>query len=131
MGEVRFLQGKILGPIHSLGLSLKKELNLDTLTPDVISSSEIEGGKFDRDQVRSSVARRLGSNVGWLVPTPRKVDGVVEMMLDATQNYEAPLTEERMFGWYAVLRDIDDLIDEGILRKGEAGGRSAYYELLC
>jgi len=103
LGEVRLLQGKILGQIQSLGFSSKAEKNLEMLTLDVIKSSEIEGEKLNYDQVRSSIARRLGINTAGLVPSPRNIDGVVEMMLDATQNFKKPLTEERLFGWHAAL----------------------------
>jgi Fic family protein len=103
LGEVRLLQGKILGQMHSLGFSSKEEKNLEMLTLDVLKSSEIEGEKLNYDQVRSSIARRLGINTAGLVSSPRNVDGVVEMMLDATQNYKNPLTEERLFGWHAAL----------------------------
>ena len=103
LGEVRLLQGKILGQVHSLGFSSKEEKNLEMLTFDVLKSSEIEGEKLDYEQVRSSIARRLGINVAGLVPSPRNVEGIVEMMLDATQNYQSPLTEERLFGWHAAL----------------------------
>ncbi|MDR2147699.1 MAG: Fic family protein [Tannerella sp.] len=103
LGEVRLLQGKMLGQIHSLGFSSKEEKNLEMLTLDVLKSSEIEGEKLNYDQVRSSIARRLGINTAGLVSSPRNVDGVVEMMLDATQNYREPLTEERLFGWHAAL----------------------------
>jgi Fic family protein len=100
LGEVRLLQGKILGQILSLGFESKEEKNLENLTQDVIKSSEIEGEKLNYDQVRSSIARRLGINTAGLVPSPRNIDGVVEMMLDATQNFQHPLTEERLFGWH-------------------------------
>ncbi len=103
LGEVRLLQGKILGQIHSLGFSSKEEKNLEMLTLDVLKSSEIEGEKLNYDQVRSSIARRLGINTAGLISSPRNVDGVVEMMLDATQNHKSPLTEERLFGWHAAL----------------------------
>lgn len=103
LGEVRLLQGKILGQIHSLGFSSKEEKNLEMLTLDVLKSSEIEGEKLNYEQVRSSIARRLGINTAGLVPSPRNVEGIVEMMLDATQNYKNPLTEERLFGWHAAL----------------------------
>ena len=103
LGEVRLLQGKVMGQMHSLGFPSKKEKNLETLTLDVLRSSEIEGEKLDHGQIRSSVARRLGVNVAGLVPAPRNVDGIVEMMLDATQKYRDPLTEERLFGWHAAL----------------------------
>lgn len=103
LGEVRLLQGKILGQIHSLGFLSKEQKNLEMLTLDVIKSSEIEGEKLNYQQVRSSIARRLGINTAGLVPSPRNIDGVVEMMLDATQNYKNPLTEERLFSWHAAL----------------------------
>jgi Fic family protein len=102
-GEIRLLQGKLLGQIQSLGFSSKEEKNLETLTVDVLKSSEIEGEKLNYEQVRSSIARRLGINAAELVPSARNIEGVVEMMLDATQNYQKPLTEERLFGWHAAL----------------------------
>lgn len=103
LGDVRLLQGKMLGQIHSLGFSSKEEKKLEMLTLDVLKSSEIEGETLNYEQVRSSVARRLGINTAGLVTSPRDVEGVVEMMLDATQNYSEPLTEERLFGWHAAL----------------------------
>jgi len=103
LGEVRLLQGRIIGKMYSLGLSSKEERNLDALTSDVLNSFGIEGEKLDREEVRSSVARRLGLNTAGLVPTSRYTDGIVEMMLDATRNYRDPLTEERLFGWHASL----------------------------
>jgi len=103
LGEVRLLQGKILGQIHSLGFESKEEKNLETLTLDVLKSSEIEGEKLNYEQVRSSIARRLGINTAGLVQSLRDVEGVVEMMLDATQNYKKPLTKKRLFGWHAAL----------------------------
>lgn len=102
-GEVRHLQGKIAGQMSSIGFSTKKEANLTTLTLDVVKSSEIEGEQLNYEQVRSSIARRLGLDVAGLVPTDRNVEGVVEMMLDATQNYLQPLTEDRLFGWHSAL----------------------------
>ena len=83
--------------------TLQKEAELETLTLDVLKSSEIEGEKLDPDQVRSSIARRLGLDAGGTEPADRDVEGVVEMMLDATQNFAAPLTDERLFGWHAAL----------------------------
>jgi len=103
LGEVRLLQGKIWGQIHSLGFTSKEERNLEILTLDVLKSSEIEGEKLNYEQVRSSIARRLGINTAGLVSSPRNVEGVVEMMLDATQNFKKLLTEERLFGWHAAL----------------------------
>ena len=102
-GEVRNLQGKISGQMNALGFSVKEEATLTTLTLDVVKSSEIEGEHLNYEQVRSSIARRLGMDVAGLVSSDRYVEGVVEMMLDATQNYLHPLTEERLFGWHAAL----------------------------
>ena len=102
-GEVRNLQGKVNGQMNALGFSMKEEASLTTLTLDVIKSSEIEGEILNYDQVRSSIARRLGMDVAGLVASDRNVEGVVEMMLDATQNFQQPLTEERLFGWHSCL----------------------------
>src|SRR4029450_8783072 len=82
---------------------VKEEAVLRALTDDVLKSSEIEGEKLDADQVRSSVARRLGMDIGGLKPADRHVDGVVEMMLDATQRFDQPLSSERLFAWHASL----------------------------
>lgn len=87
----------------ALGFSLRQEAVLQTLTTEVIKSSEIEGEKLDAEQVRSSIARRLGIDIGALKPADRNVEGVVEMMLDATRNYNQPLTAERLFAWHAAL----------------------------
>ena len=103
LAEIRHQQGRLLGRMEGLGFDLQKEAELETLTLDVLKSSEIEGEVLDRDQVRSSIARRLGMDVVGLVPADRDVEGVVEMMLDATQNYSKPLTADRLFGWHAAL----------------------------
>ena len=103
LANVRHLQGRLLGQMESLGFKLKEEAVLSTLTLDVLKSTEIEGEILNKDQVRSSIARKLGLEVSGLVDSPRNVDGVVEMMLDATQNYMQPITSERMFGWHAAL----------------------------
>lgn len=103
LGNVRHRQGKLLGQMNALGFRLKETAFLDTLTLDVTKSSEIEGEYLNTDQVRSSIARRLGIDLAGAVPADRDVDGVVEMMLDATQKYEEDLTEERLFGWHAAL----------------------------
>lgn len=102
-GEVRHLQGTIIGQMRGLGFAAKEEAALNTLTTDIIKSSEIEGEKLNYDQVRSSIARKLGIDVGGLVPSNRNVEGIVEMMLDATRQYEQPLTAERLFSWHASL----------------------------
>jgi Fic family protein len=103
LAAVRHRQGLLLGRMKGLGFQLQKEAVLKTLTEDVLKSSEIEGEVLDRDQVRSSIARRLGMDVGGLPSADRHVEGVVEMMLDATQNFNEPLTAERLFGWHAAL----------------------------
>ena len=104
LGKVRHLQGKIFGQINALGFSIREETMLTTLTLDVLKSSEIEGEIFNYEQVRSSIARRLGIEYAGITSSPnRNVEGVVEMMLDATQNYRKPLDEERLFGWHASL----------------------------
>ena len=103
LASVRHRQGRLIGRMEALGFPLRSEAMLQTLTDDVVKSSEIEGEILNRDQVRSSIARRLGMDVGALTPADREVEGVVEMMLDATQNYDKPLTEERLFGWHAAL----------------------------
>lgn len=102
-GEVRHMQGKIIGQMNALGFSAKEEATLTTLTLDVVKSSAIEGELLNYDQVRSSIARRLGINTAGLVPSSRHIEGVVEMMLDATQRHHLPLTEERLLGWHAAL----------------------------
>jgi Fic family protein len=89
--------------MQALGFHQQQEAVLTTLTEDVLKSSEIEGEILDRDQVRSSIARRLGMDIGALPPADRNVEGVVEMMLDATQNFKSELTDERLFGWHASL----------------------------
>ena len=103
LGEVRHKQGKILGVMQGLGFRLQEETVLKTLTLDVVKSSEIEGEKLNPEQVRSSIARRLGIEIAGAVPAERDVEGVVEMLLDATQNYETLLDDERLFGWHAAL----------------------------
>lgn len=103
LAKVRHEQGRLLGRMESLGFELRNEAVLQTLTEDVLKSSEIEGERLDPEQVRSSIARRLGMDIAGLVPADRNVEGVVEMMLDATGKYDQPLTEERLFDWHASL----------------------------
>jgi Fic family protein len=103
LAEVRHRQGRLIGRMEALGFNLRAEAVLATLTEDVLKSSEIEGEILDREQVRSSIARRLGMDIGALEPADRSVEGVVEMMLDATQKYRTALTEERLFAWHAAL----------------------------
>src|SRR5213079_653268 len=103
LADVRHRQGRLIGHMEALGFDLRQEAVLQTLTADVLKSSEIEGEKLDAGQVRSSIARRLGIDIGGLKPADRNVEGVVEMMLDATRRYDQPLTEERLFAWHASL----------------------------
>jgi len=103
LAAVRHRQGRLIGRMEALGFRMRAEAILQTLILDVLKSSEIEGEILDSDQVRSSIARRLGLDIGAVVTVSRNVEGVVEMMLDATQNYDQPLTRERLFGWHASL----------------------------
>jgi Fic family protein len=103
LAAVRHRQGRLTGHMEALGFNLRQEAVLQTLTADVLKSSEIEGEKLDAEQVRSSIARRLGMDIGALKPADRNVERVVEMMLDATRHYDQPLTDERLFSWHASL----------------------------
>jgi Fic family protein len=100
---VRHRQGRLIGRMEALGFDLRREAVLATLTEDVLKSSEIEGEILHRERVRSSIARRMGMDIGALAQADRHTEGVVEMMLDATQNYAEPLTDERLFAWHAAL----------------------------
>src|SRR5580658_6105684 len=95
LADMRHRQGRLIGKMEGLGFRLREEAVLQTLTEDVVKSSEIEGEKLDPEAVRSSIARRMGLDIGGLIPSDRNVDGVVEMMLDATRYYSKPLTEDR------------------------------------
>lgn len=103
LGRVRNLQGRLMGKMEQLGFALQQEAFLTTLTLDVLKSTEIEGEFLNPEQVRSSLARRLGMDIVGLVPSDRNVDGIVEVMLDATQNNQSPLSDERLFNWHAAL----------------------------
>ena len=103
LAEVRYRQGRMIGHMEALGFDLRQEAELRTLSEDVLKSTEIEGEKLDAAQVRSSIARRLGIDIGALKPADRAVEGVVEMMLDATRCYDQLLTADRLFGWNASL----------------------------
>ncbi|MEM9415169.1 MAG: Fic family protein [Planctomycetota bacterium] len=125
LAAVRHQQGRHLGKMEALGFDLQAEAGLSILTEEVVKSSAIEGEHLSIDEVRSSIARKLGLDVAGL-PTPgRAVDGVVEMMLDATRNFHQPLTAERLFGWHAALfptgRSGMFRITVGGWRTGEAG----------
>ena len=103
LADARHEQGRLLGRMESLGFQFCEEARLETLTRDVVKTSEIEGEILDPDQVRSSFARRLGIDIGGLKPRDRDVEGIVEMILDATGDYREPLTEERLWAWHASL----------------------------
>lgn len=103
MAEVSRAQGLVMGRLADVGMALRDQASLSALTEDVVKSSEIEGEQLDVESVRSSIARRLGVDIGALAPVDRHVDGVVEMMLDATSNCQAPVTRERLFAWHAAL----------------------------
>jgi Fic family protein len=103
LGMVRNLQGRMIGKMESLGFDLRSEAFLETLSLDVLKSSEIEGEILNVQQVRSSIARRLGLDISGLVSSDRNVDGVVDLMLDATQNFDKELTIERLLGWHSAL----------------------------
>ena len=103
LAAVRHRQGRLIGKMEGLGFQLRAEAVLQSLTEETIKSSEIEGEILDREQVRSSIARRLGMDIGGLTPVDRNVEGVVEMMLDATQNFAGRLTNDRLFAWHAAL----------------------------
>lgn len=103
LAAVRHEQGRLIGRMESLGFKLRQEATFRTLTQDALTTSEIEGLILDPDQVRSSLARRLGIDIAGLKPSDREVDGIVEMLLDATQHCGRPLTKERLFGWHAAL----------------------------
>lgn len=125
LGLVRHKQGRLLGRMDSLGFEFRQEASLTTLTSDVVKSSAIEGEHLNPKEVRSSIARRLGLDAAGLPVASRDIDAVVEMMLDATQRFEAPLTAERLFGWQAALfptgRSGIHRITVGAWRKGESG----------
>lgn len=103
LAAVRHRQGRLIGRMEGLGFQLKAEAVLQSLTEEVLKSSEIEGESLNKDQVRSSIARRLGMDIGGLIPADRNVEGIVELMLDATQKYDEPLSAQRLFNWHAAL----------------------------
>jgi len=125
LAGVRHKQGRLLGRMEAIGFDLRAEASLTVLTSDVVKSSAIEGEALNPDEVRSSIARRLGLDAAGLPRAGRHVEGVVEMMLDATRNYAAPLTRDRLFGWHAALfptgRSGMRRIAAGAWRTGEKG----------
>lgn len=125
LAALRHKQGKHLGKMEALGFNLQGEAGLAALGREIITSSAIEGENLDSEEVRSSIARQLGMNLGGLNPSSREVDGAVEMMLDATQQFAEPLSAERLFGWHAALfptgRSGMQRISVGMWRQDEAG----------
>ncbi len=103
LADVRHRQGRLLGRMESLGFELNREASLRTLTNDVVKTSAIEGENLNPEEVRSSIARRLGIDIAGLIPASRDVEGIVEIMLDATQQFAKPLTRDRLFDWHAAL----------------------------
>lgn len=103
LSNVHRERGRLMGAMQNLGFKLAEEATLEVLTSDVVKSSEIEGEKLDSNAVRSSLAKRLGLDTGGMMPDTRSVDGIVEVVLDATRNHVEALTEERLFGWHAAL----------------------------
>lgn len=103
LADIRHRQGRLLGRMEGLGFDLRREASLGTLTSDVVKSSAIEGESLNPEEVRSSIARRLGIDIAGLVPASRDVEGIVEVMLDATQQFSRPLTKARLFDWHAAL----------------------------
>jgi Fic family protein len=125
LADVRHKQGKLLGRMEALGFASRQEASLDVLTSDVVKSSAIEGETLSPEEVRSSIARRLGLDVAGVSKSARNVEGIVEMMLDATGNFDEPLTESRLFAWHAALfptgRSGMASIAVGMWRPEEAG----------
>src|ERR1700676_5521459 len=126
LSEVRLRQGLLVGKMRGYGLASRWTATLKVLTEETIKSSAIEGVKLDPENVRSSLARRLGLEVGGLAThKDRNVDGVVEMMLDATQKFKEPLTKERLFGWHGHLfpglRTTSDMCQVGAWRDDSRG----------
>lgn len=103
LADIRHRQGRLLGRMEGLGFELRREASLSTLTNDMVKSSAIEGQNLNPKEVRSSIARRLGIDIAGLIPASRDVEGIVEMMLDATQKFSNPLTKDRLFSWHAAL----------------------------
>ncbi|KYK78535.1 cell filamentation protein Fic [Aggregatibacter actinomycetemcomitans serotype e str. SA2876] len=103
LNQAHYQQGLLRGRLLDIGLGEREQICLQALTNSVLKSSEIEGEMLNAQSVRSSLARRLGVNIGGLTATDRAVEGVVEMTLNATEQFDSPLTLERLFGWHAAL----------------------------
>ena len=103
LAHVHRAQGQLMGRMAELGLAQREQATLQVLTQEVIKTGEIEGERLSLDAVRSSIARKLGMDIGALAPSDRHVDGLVDVVLDATRNFDQPLAQERLFGWHAAL----------------------------
>jgi len=103
LSDVRYKQGRLLGKMENLGFYLQLEASLNTITQDIIKSSAIEGESLNMKEVRSSVARRLGIDIGLSIPASRNIEGILDIMFDAAQNFEKPLTKDRLFDWHSAL----------------------------
>ena len=103
LAEVRNNQGRLIGKMETLGFDLQNEAFLETLTADVLKTNEIEGIIINKEEVRSSIARRLGIDIGGLPSINRDIEGIVDMMFDATNNFDKPLTKKRLFDWHSAL----------------------------
>ncbi len=103
LAQIRHSQGRLLGRMEGLGFELKREASLNILTDDVVNTSAIEGEKLNSEEVRSSIARHLGIDIAGLIPSSRNVEGIVEIMLNATREFNQPLTKERLWDWHAAL----------------------------
>ncbi|NOX67488.1 MAG: Fic family protein [Chlorobi bacterium] len=115
LAEVRNKQGRLIGKMEALGFDLQNEAFLETLTSDILKTNEIEGIVLNKEEVRSSIARRLGIDIGGLPPINRNIEGIVDMMFDATNNFDKPLTKKRLFDWHYALFPM---------------GRSGMYEII-
>ncbi len=115
LAEVRNKQGRLIGKMEALGFDLQNEAFLETLTSDILKTNEIEGILLNKEEVRSSIARRLGIDIGGLPSTNRNIEGIVDMMFDATSNFDKPLTKKRLFDWHFALFPL---------------GRSGMYEII-
>ncbi len=115
LAEVRNKQGRLIGKMEALGFDLQNEAFLETLTSDILKTNEIEGILLNIEEVRSSIAHRLGIDIGGLPSTNRNIEGIVDMMFDATSNFDKPLTKKRLFDWHFALFPL---------------GRSGMYEII-
>ncbi|RLD90412.1 MAG: DUF4172 domain-containing protein [Bacteroidetes bacterium] len=115
LAEVRNKQGRLIGKMETLGFHLQNEAFLETLTVDILKSNEIEGVILNKEEVRSSIARRLGIDLGGLPPINRNIEGIVDMMFDTTKNFEKLLTKKRLFDWHYAMFPM---------------GRSGMYEII-